>query len=191
MGLLCQKCTLICLMLKTCLKFSLYYVLNENSNMMILKFWSVCRSQSCDLSRGLEIIWGISNTVISKLRGVSRTQSYNSQRGLEIIWGLKMNTLLNLVAYSLTCLLTCTNWVLSCICERLVKYASWISIALFEMMLASLYMLVLVEIGVFMLVLDLLNFLIHFISYLFSWLLACYLFVVYLWEFTLVLHVLA
>jgi hypothetical protein len=36
-------------------------------------------------------------------------------------------------------------------------------------------MLILIEIGVFMLVVDLLNMLIHFISYLSSWLLACYL----------------
>jgi hypothetical protein len=36
-------------------------------------------------------------------------------------------------------------------------------------------MLVLAEIGVFILVVDLLNFLIHLISYLSSWLLACYL----------------
>jgi hypothetical protein len=39
-------------------------------------------------------------------------------------------------------------------------------------------MLVLFKIGVFMLVLDLLNLLIHFISYLSSWLLACYLLMV-------------
>jgi hypothetical protein len=39
-------------------------------------------------------------------------------------------------------------------------------------------MLVLFKIGVFMLVLDLLNLLIHFISYLSSWLLTCYLLMV-------------
>jgi hypothetical protein len=39
-------------------------------------------------------------------------------------------------------------------------------------------MFVLVEIEVLMLMVDLLNFLIHFMSYLRSWLLACYLFVV-------------
>jgi hypothetical protein len=38
-------------------------------------------------------------------------------------------------------------------------------------------MLVLVEIGVLMLLVDLLNLLIHLTSYLNSWLLACYLFV--------------
>jgi hypothetical protein len=52
---------------------------------------------------------------------------------------------------------------------------SQISIALFEMMLATLYMLVLVEIGVLMLMVDLL---IHYISYLSSWLFACYLLLV-------------
>jgi hypothetical protein len=47
-------------------------------------------------------------------------------------------------------------------------------------------MLVLVEIGVFMLVVDLLNLLIHFILYLSSWLYACYLLMVSLWGLTLV-----
>jgi hypothetical protein len=47
-------------------------------------------------------------------------------------------------------------------------------------------MFVLVEIGVFMLVVDLLNLLIQFISYLSSWLLACYLFMASLFGFTLV-----
>jgi hypothetical protein len=88
-----------------------------------------------------------------------------------------MSKLLNLITYSLACLLTCTNWVFSCICERLVKHVSQIFVALFEMMLASLYMLVLVEIWVLMLMVDLLSLLIHFISYLSSWLLAYYLFV--------------
>jgi hypothetical protein len=52
---------------------------------------------------------------------------------------------------------------------------SQIVVALFEMMLASLDMFVLVEIGVHMIMVDLLNFLIHFMLYLSSWLLACYL----------------
>jgi hypothetical protein len=86
-----------------------------------------------------------------------------------------MSKLLNLIDNSLACLLTCTNWVLSCICKRLVKHMSRIFVALFEMMLTSLYMLVLIEIGVLMLMV---NLLIHFMSYLSSWLLACYLFVV-------------
>jgi hypothetical protein len=130
---LCQ-CTLFCLVLTTYLKFSLYYVLNENSNMVISKLWSVCHTQLCDPPRGLEIIWEMFNTVISKLRGVCRTQSCDPLRGLEITWGLKMSKLLILIAYSLVCLLTCANWVLSCICERLVKHASRIFVALFEMM---------------------------------------------------------
>jgi hypothetical protein len=130
---------------------------------VIWKLRGVCRTQSCDPPHGLEIIWG-----------------------MEIIWGLKISKLLNLIAYLLACLLTCTNWVLSCICERLAKHASRISIALFEMMLAILYMLVLVEIGVFMLVMDLLNLLIHFLSYLNSWLLDCCLCMISRWGFTLV-----
>jgi hypothetical protein len=40
----------------------------------------------------------------------------------------------NLIAYSLACLLTCTNGVLSCICECLAKLVSRISVAPFEMM---------------------------------------------------------
>jgi hypothetical protein len=131
---LCQKCTLFCLLLKTCLKFNLYYVLNENSNMMISKLRGVCRNQSCDPLRGLEVIWEMSNMVVSKPQGVSRTQSCDPPRSLEITWGLKMSKLLNLIAYSLACLLTCTNWVLSCICERLAKHMSWIFVALVEMM---------------------------------------------------------
>jgi hypothetical protein len=145
-----QKCTLFCL------KFSLYYVPNENFNMVISKLRDVCHTQSCDPPRGLEVIWEISNMVIWKLRCICRTQSCDPPRGLEIIWGLKMSKILNLIAYSLAYLLNCTNWVLSCICERLVKHTSRISVALFEMMLASLYILVLVEIEVFMFVVNLL-----------------------------------
>jgi hypothetical protein len=36
---------------------------------MISKLWGVCRTQSCDPPRGLEIIWGMSNTVTSQLSG--------------------------------------------------------------------------------------------------------------------------
>jgi hypothetical protein len=53
--------------------------------------------------------------------------------GLEIIWGPKMSKLLHLIAYSLACLLTCTNWVLSCICEHLTKHSSWIIVDHLEM----------------------------------------------------------
>jgi hypothetical protein len=75
----------------------------------------------------------MSNIVILKLQGVCRTQSYDLSRGLKITWGFKMSKLLNLIAYSLACLLTCTNWVLSCICERLTKHASRIIVAHLEM----------------------------------------------------------
>jgi hypothetical protein len=129
-------------------RFQLYSVLNENSNMMISKLWGVCRTQSYDPSCGLEVIWEMSNTVILKLRGVCRTQSCDPPCGLEITWGPKMSTLLNLIAYSLACLLTCTNWFLSCICERLAKnaipnccFSCWDDVYL-------VYMLVLVEMGV-------------------------------------------
>jgi hypothetical protein len=74
-----------------------------------------------------------SNTVISKLQGVYRTQSCDPPCGLEIIWGLIISKMLNLIAYSLKCLLTCTNWALSYICERLTKHTSQIIVAHFEM----------------------------------------------------------
>jgi hypothetical protein len=73
------------------------------SNMVILKLWNVCRTQSCD-----------------------------PPCGLENIWGLKMSKLLNLITYSLACLLTCTNWALSCICEHFVKHMSRIIVAHLE-----------------------------------------------------------
>jgi hypothetical protein len=44
-----------------------------------------------------------------------------------------MSNLLNLIAYSLACLLTCINWTLSCICEHLAKHASQIIVARLEM----------------------------------------------------------
>jgi hypothetical protein len=75
----------------------------------------------------------MSNTVISKLWGICHTQSCDPSRGLEIIWGLNISKLLNLITYSLECLLTHTNWVLSCICERLVKQAPQIFVAHLEM----------------------------------------------------------
>jgi hypothetical protein len=125
--------------------------------MMISNLWGVCRTQSCDPPHGLEVIWGMSNMVILKLRGVCRIQSCDPPRGLEITWWLKMSKLLNLIAYSLTCLLTCINWVLSYICECLTKHVYQIFVALSEMMLASLYILVLVEICVLMLMVNLLS----------------------------------
>jgi hypothetical protein len=73
--LLCQKCTLICLVLKTCLKFSLYLVLNKKFKYGDLEPLG-CLSypvlqpsvQSKDHLRKI-----MSNTVILKLRGVCRT----------------------------------------------------------------------------------------------------------------------
>jgi hypothetical protein len=104
-------------------KIQFVFVFNVNSNMMISKLWCVCRTQSCAPLHGLEVIWGMSNTVILKLWCVHRTQSCDPPHGLGITWGLKMSKLLNLITYSPSCLLTCTNWVLSCICEHLAKHA--------------------------------------------------------------------
>jgi hypothetical protein len=75
----------------------------------------------------------ISNIVISMLCGVCRTQSCDPLHGVEIIWGHKISKLLNLIAYSPVCLLTCTNWVLSCICEHLTKHTSWIIVSHLDM----------------------------------------------------------
>jgi hypothetical protein len=76
-------------------------MLNENSNMMILKLRGVYRIQSCNPMCSLEVIWGMSNTVILKLQGLCRTQLCDPSCGLEITWGLKMSKLLNLNASSL------------------------------------------------------------------------------------------
>jgi hypothetical protein len=140
-------------------------MLNVNSNTMMSKLWGVCRTQSCDPTRGLEVIWGMSNTVISKLWSVCRTQSCDPPRGLEITWGLKMSKLLNLIAYSLACLLTCINWVLSCICEHLGKHVSQIFVALFQMMPSEFIYAYLDWDRSLYACCDLLNILIHFISY--------------------------
>jgi hypothetical protein len=94
----------------------------------------------------------MSNTVISKLQSVCRTQSCDSLRGLEIIWELKMSKLLNLllihlhvyslvqieliVAYvsvwqstHLKLLLLTLRWSLSCLyilsCLRLKSLCLW------------------------------------------------------------------
>jgi hypothetical protein len=123
-----------CLVFKL-LKFSLYLVLNEKFQYRDLKaleclpypvMWPSVRFRN-----HLRKI--MSNTVISKLQGVCRTQSCDPPCGLEIIWELEMSKLLILIVYSLTCLLTCTNWVLSCTCERLAKHASRIIVAHLEM----------------------------------------------------------
>jgi hypothetical protein len=87
----------------------------------------------------------------------------------------------NLIAYSLAFLLTCTNWVLSCISERLAKHTSRIFIVLFVMMSSEFryacfgWDMRLYVCG---------NLLIHLISYPSSWLLSCYLLVASLWGFT-------
>jgi hypothetical protein len=112
----CAKSACSCCPVLKLLKFSLYLVLNE-------KFQY---SHKDDLRK---IMF---NTMISKRWGVCHTQSCDPPRGLEIIW-LKMSKLLNLIAYSLDCLLTYTNWALSCICENLAKHASQIIVAYFEM----------------------------------------------------------
>jgi hypothetical protein len=139
----CDSCAKSAHSFVLCLKLTYNSVcilcLMIDSNMVISKLRGVYRTQSCDPPHNLDVIWGMSNTVISKLRSVCRTQSPDPPWDLEITWGLKMCKLLNLIAYSLACLLTCTNWVFSCICERLEKHASQIFIALFEMMLVSLY----------------------------------------------------
>jgi hypothetical protein len=139
--LLCQKCRLIYLVLKTCLKLSLYYVLKNKFQYSDLKppgclSYPVVRPSvwSRDHLRNVQYgDWWMSNMVILKLWGVSRTQLCDPARGVEIIWGLKMSKMLNLIAYSLACLVTCTNWVICCIYEHLAKHTSWIFVALFEM----------------------------------------------------------
>jgi hypothetical protein len=75
----------------------------------------------------------MSNTMISKLQGVCHTKSVDPPHSLEINWGFKLSKLLNLIAYSLACLLTCTNLALSYICEHLTKHASHITVAHIEM----------------------------------------------------------
>jgi hypothetical protein len=64
-----------------------------DSNIVISKLRGVCRTQSRDPSRGLEVIWGMSNTVVSKLQGVCYNQLCDPPRGLEITWGTKMSKL--------------------------------------------------------------------------------------------------
>jgi hypothetical protein len=159
------------------LKFNFYLVFNEKFQYGDLEApgclpYSIVRPSAWSIDHLRKII---SNPVILKLRGVCHTQSCDPPHGLEIIWGLKMSKLLNLIAYSIVCLLTCTNWVLSCICERLAKHASQIIVAHLEMIYSCLYMLVSLEIEVIMLVVTLLKLLHNLISYLAP----CYMFVIY------------
>jgi hypothetical protein len=74
----------------------------------------------------------------------------------------------NFISYSLACLLTCTNRVLSYICERLTKHASRIFVALFEMMPSDFIYACLSSDRSLYVCDDLLNLLIHFILYLSS-----------------------
>jgi hypothetical protein len=92
----------------------------------------------------------------------------------------------NLIAYSLACLPTYTNWVFSCICERLAKHTSRIFVALFKMKPSEFIYACLDWDRSLYTCDDPLNLLIHFISYLSSWLLAYYLVMVSLWGITLV-----
>jgi hypothetical protein len=92
----------------------------------------------------------------------------------------------DLIAYSLACLLTCTNWVLRCICERLAKHVCRIFVALLEMMPSEFIYACLAYDRSLYACGDLLNLFIQFISYLSSWLFACYLVMVSLRGFTLV-----
>jgi hypothetical protein len=101
---------LCCFVLKH-LKFSLYLVLDEKFQYGDLEApgcltYPVVRpsAQSRDHLRNI-----MSNTVISKLQDICHTQSCDPPHGIEIILGLNMSKLLNLIAYSLEYLLTCTN----------------------------------------------------------------------------------
>jgi hypothetical protein len=119
-----------CLVLKL-LKSSLYLVLNEKfqyGDLKALRYlpYPVMRPAAWSRDHLRKILF---NTVISKLWDVCHTQSCDPPRGLEIICWLKMSKLLNLIAYSLACLLTCIKWVLSCICERLTNHVSRIIVA--------------------------------------------------------------
>jgi hypothetical protein len=127
----------------------------------------------------------MSNMVISILWDVCCTQSCNPLCGLEIIWGFKMSKLLNFIACSLACLLTCTSWALSCIYERLAKNVSRIIVAHFEM-ISTLFIHACLAwdrspyaCGYFAQIAASLNFISS------SLLHVCYLLMVYLWELTL------
>jgi hypothetical protein len=131
----CAKSARSCCLVLKLLKFSLFLVLNKKFQYSDLEAPRCLPYQvewpstwSRDHLRKI-----MSNRVILKLWGVYYTQLYDPQQGLEIIWGFKMSKLLYLISYSLACLLTCTNWVLSCICEHLAKHASWIIVAHLEM----------------------------------------------------------
>jgi hypothetical protein len=95
---------------KTCLKFSLYYVLND-------------RFQYSDLEAPVCLPYPVVRPS-ARFRGHLRNVQYDdlealgclsypvvrpSARSRDHLRRLKMSKLLNLIAYSLACLLTCTN----------------------------------------------------------------------------------
>jgi hypothetical protein len=139
-GEVCASCAKsahsYCLVLKL-LKFILCLVLNETFQYGDLEALGCLRPSARSRDHLRKII---SNMMILKLRGICRTQSCDPPCGLDITWGFKMSKLLNLIAYSLACLLTCINWVLSCICEHFAKQVSRTIVAHLEMIsILSIY----------------------------------------------------
>jgi hypothetical protein len=184
----CAKSAHSCWLVLKLLKFSLYLVLNEKFQYGDLKVprclpypvvWPSTRSR--DYLRKI-----MSNTVILKLRDVYCTQTCDPPRGLEIIWGFKMSKLLNIIAYSLACLLTCINWALSCICEHLANHASWIIFAHLDMIsILFIYACLACDrspyaCGDFAQIATSFNFIYSSLLY------VCYLLMVYLWGLTLI-----
>jgi hypothetical protein len=176
-----------CLMLKL-LKFSLYLVLNQKfqyDNLEALGClpYLVVRPSAWSRDHLSKIM---SNRVILNLQSVCHTQSCDPLCCLEIIGGFKMSKLLNLISYSLAYLLTYTNWVLSCICERLAKHMSQIIVAHLEKISILFIYACLVwdwspyACGDFAQITTSLNFISN------SLLHVCYLLMVYLWGLTLI-----
>jgi hypothetical protein len=131
----CAKSACSCYLVLKLLKFSLYLVLSKKFQYGDLEVsgcltYPVVRPSMRSRDHLRKIM---SNPVILKLQGVCRIQSCDPPYGLELIWGLKISKLLDLITYSLACLLTCTNWVLSCICEHWAKHASRIIVAHLQM----------------------------------------------------------
>jgi hypothetical protein len=185
----CAKSACSCCLVLKLLKFSLYLVVNEifqSSDLEALGclLYPVVRPsvRSRDHLRKI-----MSNMVISKLWGVCRTLSCDPPPCLEIIWGFKISKLLHLISYSLACLLTCTNWALSCICECLTKHASWVIVAHLEMISILFIHACLAwdrspyACGDFVQIATSLNFISSTLLHI------CYLLMVYLWGLTLIL----
>jgi hypothetical protein len=184
----CAKSAHSCCLVLKLLKFSLYLVLNEKFQYDDLEAlgclpYPVMRPSTRSRDHLRKIM---SNTVISKLRSVCHTQSCDPPHSIEIIWGLKMSKLLNLIAYSLVCLLTYTNCVLSCICEYLVNHASRIIVAHLEMIYVLFIYVCLTwdrspyACGDFAQISSWLNFISNSLIH------VCYLLMVYLWVLTLI-----